>query len=35
MSKTLIMGLQKRGHFFQILLNVQSATTLVSQGVTS
>ena len=35
MSKIPILDLKKRGHFFQILLYVQSAFLLVSPGLTS
>ena len=35
MSKIPILDLKKRDHFFQILLYVQSAAILVSQGLTS
>ena len=35
MSKIPILDLKNRGHFFQILLYVQSAAILVSQGLTS
>ena len=35
MSKVPILAQKKRGHFFQILLYVQSAAIVVSQGLTS
>ena len=33
-QKYLFLDLKKRGHFFQILLYVQSVAILVSQGLT-
>ena len=35
MTKIPILDLKKRGNFFQILIDVQSAAILVSQGLTS
>ena len=34
MSKISILDLKKKGHFFQILLYVQSPANLASQGLT-